>query len=150
LLGGRRWTDGLEPGATGPGCSGSPRSWLFPWPPAAAPLATPAAKAATTTAGQLADQGRTVYANSCAGCHGAQGEGGRAPALIGQNVRFPRFDTAQDLLEYITQRMPANHPGTLTAEQYLQATAYILVENGFVQRDASLGRDLMGGIQLTR
>jgi mono/diheme cytochrome c family protein len=117
---------------------------------AVAPLATPAAKAATTTAGQLADQGRAVYATSCAGCHGAQGEGGTAPALIGQNVTFPRFSTAQDLLGYITQRMPANHPGSLSAEQYLQATAYILVENRFVQRDAPLSSALLGGIQLTR
>jgi len=97
----------------------------------------------------MADAGRTVYASNCASCHGAQGEGVSAPPVIGANIRFPsRFNTGQELFAYISPAMPADRPGSLTAEQYLQVTSFILVQNNFVQPSAPLASTSLGGVSL--
>lgn len=117
---------------------------------AATSVAGPAGTASATTAGQLADAGQSVYSSSCASCHGAQGQGASAPAVVGSGARFTRYQSAQDLLTYLTRTMPQGHPGGLTAEQYLQVTTYLLVQNNFVQRSASINSAGLGSISLTR
>lgn len=122
--------------------------------PTAAAAATSAALSAgtatTITAGQLSDAGQAVYAASCAACHGAQGQGGIGPALIGPNANFGAFRSAQDLLTFTTFTMPKTHPGSLSSEQYMDVTAYLLVQDGFAQRNASLSSAGFGTIQLKK
>src|SRR5450756_2449488 len=122
--------------------------------PTAAAAATSAALSAgtatTITAGQLSDAGQAVYASSCAACHGAQGQGGIGPALIGPNANFGAFRSAQDLLTFTTFTMPKTHPGSLSSEQYMDVTAYLLVQDGFAQRNASLSSAGFGSIQLKK
>ncbi len=122
--------------------------------PTAAAAATAAASAVgtatATTAGQLADAGQSVYVSTCAVCHGAQGEGKIGPALWGPNSNYGTFTSAQDLLTFIAYRMPLTHPGSLTPEQAMDVTAYLLVQDGLVQRNASLSNASFGGIQLKK
>lgn len=118
---------------------------------AAATSAAPAVgTVSATTAGQLADSGKTVYADSCASCHGAQGQGGTGPAIIGANANLGKYDTAQGLFTKISTTMPRDHPATLTPAQYLQVTAFLLVQNNVVQPTASLSSAALGGVPLKK
>lgn len=44
------------------------------------------AACSTMNAGSAALDGKTLFANNCAGCHGPEGFGGRAPVLKGQSA----------------------------------------------------------------
>lgn len=91
--------------------------------------------------------GEQVYASSCAMCHGDQGQGGNAPALIGSDVDLSQHGDGQGLLDYISDKMPASSPGSLPDEQYLDVTAYILERNGDLSGEA-LTRDNAADVAL--
>jgi len=127
------------------------------YPVATAPAATtaPPATAAPTTMSRppaqpagpspavqaQIDRGASIYAATCASCHGSMGQGSaRAPAVIGpsalpavpppdRRVRRGRFDTAMDLGMFIKTNMPMGG-------QHLQPTdvaavmSWILKSNG--------------------
>src|ERR1700704_7099900 len=74
-----------------------------------------------------ASRGATVYTQSCVNCHGANLQGESAPALTGQTLRQAYgAGTAAQLYDFISRQMPQNSPGSLSQEQYLNVTAYIL------------------------
>ncbi|OGO07296.1 MAG: hypothetical protein A2Y92_04660 [Chloroflexi bacterium RBG_13_57_8] len=81
---------------------------------------------------QAAVNGAAVFAAFCAGCHGAEGQGGIGPALIGTDVELDDYGTADVLLGFISSEMPQNAPGSLQTQQYLEVTAYLLVKNNIV------------------
>lgn len=89
----------------------------------------------TTTApggvsfGQLADAGKAIFAAKCSACHGNNGQGVTAPAVIGANAQLAKYRTAQGLLSFIDTNMPFNAPGSLSQAQYLQVLSYLLVQN---------------------
>jgi len=114
--------------------------------PAPSPSPTPPASS-QVTAGQLADQGRTVFAN-CAGCHGQNGEGLRAPAIIGSNAQLAKYSDAKQLFTYINTTMPTNAPGSLSQEQYLQVLSYLLLQNKFVSAETAINSDQLDSVQL--
>lgn len=84
------------------------------------------------TASAQVSAGEQVFASSCAMCHGDQGQGGSAPALIGDDADLSSHGDGQGLLEYISDNMPASNPGSLTEQQYLEVTAYVLEGNGLL------------------
>jgi len=77
------------------------------------------------------------------GCHGARPyENGftlpkTIPALIGANT-LKRFTDGQTMYDYIHKSMPFNAPGSLTAEQYLQLTAFLLEQNNLLAEGSRL------------
>jgi cytochrome c len=87
-------------------------------------------------------EGQKLYAKSCAKCHGDAGQGTKkAPPVVGKDalpldppatakVRKSQFHTAQDVAEFVSTKMPANKPGSLTAEQYYAILAFDLKANG--------------------
>lgn len=99
-------------------------------------------------------QGAEVYATSCAGCHGAQGEGtGAGSALVGRNagdvfdfavsLEKERAKTignywpyAPTLFDYIRRAMPMDRPGSLTDDEVYAVTAYLLHRNEVIAEDA--------------
>ncbi|MFV1957917.1 MAG: c-type cytochrome [Planctomycetota bacterium] len=103
-------------------------------PVAAQPTATPAVQA------QI-DRGRMLYAQRCASCHGASGEGSaRMPALIGEGslpldpppgarLRTGRFETAMDLGLFIKNNMPFGGP-LLPSSDVAAVLAYLLQQHG--------------------
>lgn len=81
-----------------------------------------------------AQQGKKLYRDSCAICHGGHLQGGAGPALTGS--MFQQMAAAQDLtpkslLGVVSQSMPKTNPGGLSADQYDDIIAYILQQNGY-------------------
>jgi mono/diheme cytochrome c family protein len=102
---------------------------------AATPMAAFAqgAKPAVYTDAQ-ASAGASVYAQSCAACHGSQLEGVAAPALKGPafgDMANAQSLTVDTLLDVISNTMPQSDPGSLKPEDYAAVTAYILQQNGY-------------------
>jgi mono/diheme cytochrome c family protein len=97
----------------------------------------------------LTDEFRETYPpedRNCwkSGCHGERPyEHGfklppRIPAIIGGGT-LQRFRTAAALQAYILAAMPYWKPGSLTNEQAWQVTAFLLRENGLLQKGITLG-----------
>lgn len=104
--------------------------------PAGQPTASgaPAPGGAGATAQRLAASGQTVYQQQCQTCHGNQGQGVVGPAIIGPRANPAKYGpTAADWYGYIRAAMPQNAPGSLSQQQYLEVTTYLLLQNGLVQ-----------------
>src|SRR5262249_49171954 len=82
---------------------------------------------------EQATAGRVVYQASCASCHMPDLAGrNEAPQLAGNNfMNTWRSRSTRDLFEFIQSTMPPTGE-TLSADQYLVVTAYILQVNGAV------------------
>jgi alcohol dehydrogenase (cytochrome c) len=79
-----------------------------------------------------ASRGATVYTQYCTLCHGANLQGESGPALSGQVLRAAYGGgTAAQLYDFISRQMPQNNPASLSQQQYLDVTAYVLSRNGF-------------------
>jgi hypothetical protein len=70
--------------------------------PKTAPPPPSPAQPATLTVGQLAEQGKVVFATK-ATCHGDSGQGGRAPAIIGANAQLAKYNNAKELCFMVLQ-----------------------------------------------
>jgi len=120
--------------------------------PAAATLTTPATSPTATstgpTFGQLAEAGRTVYMNSCALCHGQNGQGATAPAVIGSSANLQKFNSARGLLDYISTTMPATAPGSLSPQNYLNVLGFLLLQNNYVPDNTTFDSSQLDTIQL--
>lgn len=97
-------------------------------------------------------EGATIYAQQCALCHGARGEGqGTYPRLIGAEPRqsFPfgndpklpktvgnYWPYATTVYDYIHRAMPYNAPGSLAPREVYSLVAYLLAENQVIPRNA--------------
>ena len=103
-------------------------------PPIAAPEPSPALLA------QIA-QGKQLFVERCAECHGAALSGtDDGPALAGKQAlpltshadskREVQFRTAGDVYAFVAQNMPADDPGSLAPEQYQAIIAFVLAANG--------------------
>lgn len=94
---------------------------------AAAPApATAAATAAADPAAQVA-AGKQLYASHCAGCHGAEGQGGIGPDLTSANYKYGR--SHDEVLTTIRDGRPGGMPGfgnQLTGSQTEELVAFTL------------------------
>jgi cytochrome c len=89
-----------------------------------------------------AKEGRVLYEQKCASCHGAQGEGGTAEDLIGIPVPPTRDDPSKTIgaywpfattvFDFISRSMPPAAPGTLSADGTYAITAYLLTANKII------------------
>jgi alcohol dehydrogenase (cytochrome c) len=79
-----------------------------------------------------ASSGAALYAQTCAGCHGADLDGsGDAPALTGGTFMLKwRSKMVSELFGQIMQTMPPSNAGSLSEAAALNATAFILQRNG--------------------
>ena len=92
-----------------------------------------------------ANQGRTIFENRCALCHGSNGEGNSAATvLVGGNMQSEGsplrtvgsyWPYASTVFDFIRRAMPANAPKSLTDEETYQVAAYVLYLNGLVAED---------------
>lgn len=103
-----------------------------------------------TTAGQLATDGQAVFSAHCAKCHGNNGQGATGPTIIGSGQSLNKYSTAQGLYSFISTIMPADAPGSLSAQEYLEVTAFLLLQNGFVSSGQAMDSASLGGIPLTK
>jgi S-disulfanyl-L-cysteine oxidoreductase SoxD len=100
-------------------------------------------------------EGRQVYAQKCAGCHGEQGEGKAVAGAIGGFDRLvggygtldkpapvmtvgSYWPYTTTLFDYIRRAMPLSAPQSLTADQVYAVSAYLLYLNDIIPEDAIL------------
>lgn len=105
------------------------------------PAPATAATAQPLTIDAQVAQGKQLYTDKCAKCHGAAGQGGKdAPPVVGKDA-FPLdprpgqkrdvpFHTAADVFAWTSKNMPAKAPGSLSTDEYLAIFAFDLTANG--------------------
>ena len=98
--------------------------------PTSNPATTPTGSSGSYS--QLAELGSHIYVNNCARCHGANGQGGVGPALVGNANTHLAYLTAASLLSKISTTMPQDKPGTLSQTEYYQVLCFLLVQNNWV------------------
>ena len=79
-------------------------------------------------------QGRAAYGKACGACHGANLEGGAGVALAGASFSRTWGDGhhgLHDFYDVIAKQMPKNAPGSLSDDEYLAITAYLLSKNSY-------------------
>jgi S-disulfanyl-L-cysteine oxidoreductase SoxD len=89
-----------------------------------------------------AAQGRPLYAQKCAACHGTDGEGTPAAPRLVDPTPFKTGVTAATVgnywpyattvWDYIHRAMPFDKPGSLTSDEVYALTAYLLSENQII------------------
>jgi mono/diheme cytochrome c family protein len=103
-------------------------------------------------------QGAAIFAEKCASCHGAGGEGKPMDQLAGglgtMNDMKPQktvgsfWPYATTLFDYVRRAMPLNAPQSLTADEVYAVSAYVLFLNGIVPEDATLDADDLTKIEM--
>jgi S-disulfanyl-L-cysteine oxidoreductase SoxD len=90
--------------------------------------------------------GALVYAQRCAACHGAKGEGKPQDRLAGGQGTLATekpdktigsyWPYATTLFDYVRRAMPFNAPQSLSNDEVYALVAYLLYLNGIVSGDA--------------
>ena len=89
-----------------------------------------------------AARGAAVYTQYCAVCHGANLQGEAGTPLMGRTfLQAYGAGTAAQLYDFLSRQMPLNAPGSLSQQQYLDVTAFILERNGLPPGDAPLSTE---------
>ncbi|MCY3913857.1 MAG: PQQ-dependent sugar dehydrogenase [Chloroflexi bacterium] len=103
----------------------------------ASPDVTPVASPVATRDVSQIERGATVYATTCAVCHGASLDGGAGPKLTDPGLHN-RFATALDLYQYVKTSMPPGDdgPGSLSDAEYLAVVAFMLDARDVTYADA--------------
>jgi cytochrome c len=107
--------------------------------------------------GSVSD-GQKIYAETCAACHGQNGEGKPADQLVGgfgtlataKPVRTvgSYWPYATTLFDFIRRAMPFNAPQSLTTDQVYAVAAYILYLNKIVPETAVLDANSLPKIEM--
>jgi S-disulfanyl-L-cysteine oxidoreductase SoxD len=110
---------------------------IAPWDISILPDGTGLPKGSGTPA-----QGAPIFAEKCAACHGDNGKGGEAAALVSdrelagisaaqKTIRnFWPYSTT--IFDFVRRAMPAQMPHSLTDDEVYALTAYILAENKLI------------------
>jgi len=103
-------------------------------------------------------QGRVLYAQQCAACHGDKGQGNPADALVGGRGSLATatplktigsfWPYATTLFDFINRAMPYNAPKSLTADEVYAVSAYLLHLNGIVPADTVLDAASLAAVRM--
>ena len=88
-------------------------------------------------------QGAVIYAEKCVACHGDNGKGGLAAALVSDERALAGISAAQKtirnfwpysttIFDFIRRAMPFQMPRSLADDEVYALTAYILAENKLI------------------
>ncbi|MBR0823459.1 c-type cytochrome [Bradyrhizobium liaoningense] len=105
-----------------------------------------------------AAQGKQIFADNCAACHGDNGQGGIKDRLAGgqgtlaSNMPVKTVGSfwpyATTLFDYIHRAMPYPTPGSLSTDETYAVTAYILSLNGIVPANGKVDKDSLPKIRM--
>lgn len=104
-----------------------------------------------------AEAGAEVYVRLCAGCHGPEGAGGSADALVATapftEPGTPRaignyWPWAPTLFDYVRRAMPWDAPGSLTDQETWDVVAWLLERNGLLEPGAPLDAARLSAIEM--
>jgi S-disulfanyl-L-cysteine oxidoreductase SoxD len=103
-------------------------------------------------------EGRRIYAENCAACHGEKGDDGPAPKLRGGRGSLASakplatvgsyWPYAETLFDYVRRAMPFDRPGSLSDGQVYAVTAYLLRINDIVAEDTDLDAARLAQIRM--
>jgi S-disulfanyl-L-cysteine oxidoreductase SoxD len=103
-------------------------------------------------------EGRKIFEEKCAACHGEKAEGGVGDRLVGGQGTLTSakpvktvgsfWPYAPTLFDYIRRAMPQNAPQSLSNEDVYAVSAYILNLNGLVPADATLDARSLSAIKM--
>ena len=105
-------------------------------------------------------EGAQLYrSKGCAGCHGATGMEGRAPALKAKagpetelwrrgRILPLRAPHATIVWDYINRAMPLNREGTLTHDEVYSLTAFLLNINGVIPEDQTIDQQSLPKVKM--
>jgi cytochrome c len=104
------------------------------------------------------EHGGAVFAEQCASCHGAKGEGGVGDRLVGGQGTLTSakpiktvgsyWPYAPTLFDYIRRAMPMNAPQSLSDTDVYAVSAYVLHLNGLLPADATLHAKSLSAIKM--
>lgn len=86
-------------------------------------------------------EGRRLYAEACAACHGEDGQAGAGyqTPIWGQRSKIARFENALGLFEYNQMMMPFDDPTRLSDAEKWAIVAFLLASHGALGGTAELG-----------
>jgi cytochrome c len=103
-------------------------------------------------------QGKQVFADNCALCHGEAGQGGIKDRLVGGQDTLASdkpvktvgsfWPYATTLFDYIRRAMPYPTPGSLSNDDTYAVVAYILSLNGILPADGKVDRASLPNVKM--
>jgi len=103
-------------------------------------------------------EGEAIYAQACAGCHGAKGEGKPADPLAGgfgtlataTPVRTvgSYWPYATTLFDFIRRAMPFTAPRSLTDQEVYALVAYLLAANKLIGEDDEMNATTLPKVRM--
>ncbi len=106
------------------------------------------------------EEGGRVYAEKCASCHGASGEGYPFNRLVAEpfpitketdsvNFAIGNYWTyPTTLFDYIRRAMPYGAPGTLTPDEIYAVVAWLLYQNGIIDGSEPMNAKTLPKVQM--
>jgi len=104
------------------------------------------------------EQGKQLYAQHCADCHGSVGQGGRALELVGDRELLATdipdkgiavyWPYAPTLFEYVRRAMPPDKPYSLDVNEVYAIVAHLLELNGLVENGVSVDAEYLSNLEM--
>lgn len=103
-------------------------------------------------------EGKAVYEQHCARCHGSNGTGGSAGELAG--AKHGLTDAVPDktigtywpyattLFDFVRRSMPLDAPGSLSNDQVYAVSAYLLHINGVIAESAAMDKTSLPQVKM--
>jgi mono/diheme cytochrome c family protein len=104
-------------------------------------------------------QGAVIYAEKCVACHGDNGKGGLAAALVSDARAIAGINAAQKTIrnfwpysttvfDFIRRAMPFQMPRSLTDDEVYALTAYILAENKLIGANDTMNAQTLPKVKM--
>jgi cytochrome c len=105
-----------------------------------------------------AKEGRAIYVQKCASCHGREGQGGIAEDLI-SGPHPPTADNpskaigsywpyATTIFDFIRRSMPPSAPGSLSSDEIYALTAYLLAANEIITESSEMNAQSLPKVKM--
>ncbi|MGO4683269.1 c-type cytochrome [Hyphomicrobium sp. 2TAF46] len=105
-----------------------------------------------------AKDGRVIYEQKCASCHGLHGEGGTAEELVGgpkpPSAENPSkaigsyWPFAPTIFDFVRRSMPPAAAGSLSADETYALTAYLLAANGVIGEGDEMNAKTLAAVRM--
>jgi mono/diheme cytochrome c family protein len=103
-------------------------------------------------------QGAPIFAEKCSACHGDNGRGGAAAALVddrklagisaSQKTIKNFWPYATTIFDFIRRAMPFTAPRSLSDDEVYALTAYILAENKLIDANATMNAETLPKVKM--
>ncbi|HZR72199.1 c-type cytochrome [Bradyrhizobium sp.] len=106
-----------------------------------------------------AAQGAPIFAEKCSACHGDNGKGGIANALVEEDKKIVGISASQKtiknfwpyattIFDFIRRAMPYNAPRSLSDDEVYALTAYILAGNKLIDSGDTMNAETLPKVKM--